>query len=619
MSHTVDGYELREELARGQQGVVWRAWDPTLRREVALKLLGSAADEAALARFRREAQLAARLRHPHVVSVLAAGGAQGRPYLVMDLVPGESLARRLEREGPLAPEAAARLALSLAEALDAAHRLGVLHRDVKPHNVLVTPDGQPRLTDFGLARDLFGPDDPFRTSEGLALGTPAYWPPEQARGERERIGPASDVFGLGGVLYTLLTGRLPAQGRTRAEIELELEGPPPRPSSHRPEVDGELERIVLRSLARRPYERYPTAGAMAEDLRAWLARGASAPPAQGPREAGRLRGAPWSLLATLVLSAAALVTTGGWLRARAEGRELEGRLEELARARAGVELQEVLRRGWEALARDDAPLARSQARRACALQPSSADAWLLAAQAAFVLGEPDAGEACARALELDGAHPGALVLEGLIALRAGAGPGEVRVHYDRVRELELDDARVLSTRARLATALGEHEAALADLGRALERDPHDAVLHGARGMVRARLGHTELAGQDYDRALELGPRREVWLQARAELALHLGDAARARTLLEEARARFGDSPLTLVGLGNLALLAGRAEEALALFERAQGRDPHQLGPASGLVLALQALGRDAEARAALARLEAQHPEVAAGMRARLGW
>jgi len=274
-------YELREALARGGVGTVYRGWDPALEREVAVKVLTELGGSQLLARFEREAAVHARLRHPHVVAVHAAGHDRGVPYLVMDLVPGESLQRRLDRAGPLPVAEAVAAVRKLARAVAAAHDLGVLHRDLKPANVLLAPgDGgalEPRLTDFGLAAIAAASGERL-TATGAALGTPGYWPPEQARGELARIGPASDVYGLGATLYALLTGRPPVAGETPAEALAALaDGPPEPPSARRPEVDAGLEAIVLRCLAADPAARYPTATALAEALEAWAGGGAAPP------------------------------------------------------------------------------------------------------------------------------------------------------------------------------------------------------------------------------------------------------------------------------------------------------------------------------------------------------
>ena len=270
----VGGYELLEELARGGMGAVYRARDPRSGQEVALKLLlrGRAAPPEQRRRFEREARALGRLRHPYVVGVLDAGEDAGLPWLAMELVPGEALSRRLQREGPLAPAQAVAIVRKLAQALEHAHAQGLLHRDIKPHNVLLRPDGAPVLTDFGLTREV----DPeaggalTRTRGGQFLGTPGYWAPEQAHGRAEQVGPRSDVYGLGALLVALLTGAPPQPlGSSLPELLAAVDQPPRPPSGQRPEVDPALDAICLRALAVDPAARHPDAAALAADLAAW--------------------------------------------------------------------------------------------------------------------------------------------------------------------------------------------------------------------------------------------------------------------------------------------------------------------------------------------------------------
>ncbi|MEZ6185360.1 MAG: serine/threonine-protein kinase [Planctomycetota bacterium] len=270
----VGGFLLEAELGRGGMGVVYRARDPRLGRPVALKVILGDASPQELRRFQTEAAASAQLDHPNLVRVLSAGEAHGRPWLALEFVPGETLGSRLKREGPLPPPDAARLVAQLARGLAHAHTRGVIHRDIKPDNVLLH-DGVPRLTDFGLAR--FG--ERHLTQTGAVLGTPAYMAPEQAAGEASRVGPAADAYALGALLYALLSGRPPFRGTsTLNTIRQVLDDPPPRLV----DAPRALEQIALRALAKDPAER-PSAAQLGEALEAWL-RGASAPqPRHGPR------------------------------------------------------------------------------------------------------------------------------------------------------------------------------------------------------------------------------------------------------------------------------------------------------------------------------------------------
>ncbi|HZT80642.1 MAG TPA: protein kinase [Gemmataceae bacterium] len=264
-------FELLEELGAGSFGRVFRARDADLDRVVAIKFLraGRLAGQEDVDRFLREARSAARLKHPGIVSLYETGQAEdGTYYLVEEFVPGQTLAQRLA-EGPIGPRAAAELVAQVADALDYAHRHGVIHRDLKPSNIMLDQDGRPHLMDFGLAkRD--GDDTPL-TLDGEVLGTPAYMSPEQARGEAHKVDGRGDVYSLGVILYELLTGERPFQGNRRMLLLQVLEDEPRPPRRLCPEVPRDLETVCLKAMAKEPPRRYATGRDLADDLRRWLA------------------------------------------------------------------------------------------------------------------------------------------------------------------------------------------------------------------------------------------------------------------------------------------------------------------------------------------------------------
>jgi serine/threonine-protein kinase len=259
-------YELLEEIGRGGMGVVYRARQKSLDRTVAVKMILASylASPEHVRRFQAEAKAAARLRHSHIVHVHEVGEVHGQHYFTMEYVEGESLARRFSR-GPLDIEVTVRLTSDVARAVEHLHRQGVVHRDLKPSNILLDADGQPLVTDFGLAK-VFAPGSEM-TATGVIAGTPAYMSPEQAAGRNAEVGPASDLYSLGAILYELLTGRPPFREENPLDTLLQVLGSEPAaPRSLNPRIPRALELIVLRCLAKSPAERYPSAAALADDL-----------------------------------------------------------------------------------------------------------------------------------------------------------------------------------------------------------------------------------------------------------------------------------------------------------------------------------------------------------------
>jgi hypothetical protein len=248
-------------------GVVYLAEDATLGRQVALKLLRpDAGDPASTGRFRREARLAATLSHPHLCPVYDFGHDSGVDYLTMPYIPGESLAARVARGGPLPVDEAVRLVRAIAAAMQSAHSAGVIHRDLKPGNVILNENGDPVVTDFGLARRVAG-EDPRLTGSGAVLGTPAYMPPEQIGANPEAVGPACDVYSLGAIFYELLSGRPPFTGQSSGEVLRQVLTAEPTPlRTLHPEVPRHLDAVCLRALAKDPAKRFRSMGEFAAAL-----------------------------------------------------------------------------------------------------------------------------------------------------------------------------------------------------------------------------------------------------------------------------------------------------------------------------------------------------------------
>jgi len=265
---TIPGYQILGELGRGGMGVVYKARQENLNRTVALKMIlaGSHAGPSAMARFLKEAETIASLKHPNVVQVYEFGSLGGMPFFSLEYLEGGNLAARIKGE-PQDPLQAARLVQTLAGAMQAAHDKGIIHRDLKPANVLLAGDGTPKITDFGLAKQA----DSAMTATGDVMGTPSYMAPEQAQGKIKEAGPAADVYALGAILYDMLTGRPPFKGTSTWDtLQMVTGGEVVPPSKLQLKVPRDLETICLKCLQKDAAKRYGSAQALAEDLRRFL-------------------------------------------------------------------------------------------------------------------------------------------------------------------------------------------------------------------------------------------------------------------------------------------------------------------------------------------------------------
>ncbi len=308
-------YELLEEIGRGGQGVVFRARQKSLNRTVALKVigLGQWASKAHLKRFRREAEAAASLNHPCIVPIYEVAERDGSCYFSMNFVEGGQLDEVVRRR-PMSIRQAAEFVAKVARTVHYAHEHGILHRDIKPGNILLDAKGEPHLTDFGLARLIETESTVTRTME--VMGTPSYMAPEQAVGNNAAITSATDVYALGAVFYQLLTGHPPFAGGTTFEtVRLVLDTEPRQPRLWNPKVDRDLSTICLKCLEKDPQRRYSSALALAEDLERWLRH----EPIRARRTGIFTRGRKWvrrnptiAIMAALVLILSGAVSTVVW-------------------------------------------------------------------------------------------------------------------------------------------------------------------------------------------------------------------------------------------------------------------------------------------------------------------
>ncbi len=275
--NVVGKYVAVKELGRGGMGAVYKAWDTVLKRWAALKILAVAGGPEAVIRFRREAETASQLVHPNIVPIYDVGEAGGYHYIAMQYIDGRQLG-----EQKLPVEQACNLIIQVARAIELAHSKDIVHRDIKPQNILIDASGRPYVTDFGLAKNLF---ESFNiTAPGTVMGSPSYMSPEQAAGQVSKVDQRSDVYSLGALLFTLLTGRPPYKAETAVmTVRMVLETPIPSPTEFNPEIPPELERIVMRALDRDKARRYPSAGPFADDLERFL-KGEPIPTAEPPPE-----------------------------------------------------------------------------------------------------------------------------------------------------------------------------------------------------------------------------------------------------------------------------------------------------------------------------------------------
>jgi tetratricopeptide (TPR) repeat protein len=587
----IPGYEVEAVLGRGGMGIVFRARHLRLNRPVALKmtLAGAYAGPHELDRFQREAEAVARLRHPNVVQVYDVGDADGRPYFTMELVDGGSLAQKLAGT-PQPARPAAQLVATLAGAVHAAHSAGIIHRDLKPANVLLAADGAPKVSDFGLARRLEGGAG--LTQSRIALGTPSYMAPEQARGQTKAIGPAVDVYALGAILYELLTGRPPFQGETPAETMLQVISHEPVPPSHlNAKVPRDLETVCLKCLHKEPAKRYASAAALADDLRRFeQGRPIQARPVSWAERSWRwIRRNPTA--AALLLTALAFVglASGGgvWFFDRQSQYDRE------LRSDIGTVLAQVASL-WQGFHFHEARWLMGQAEQR--LEPAGPDD--LRGQVKRARADLDLAE------QLDTARVHTATMVGRHEGVAGAEPLYVSAFAEAGLGREGDDIEAVAEKVRESAVRPEIIGALDDWA-SITRDPgrREWLLALARKVdpnpVRDRLRQPEL-WQDKDRLTRL-VREPIGAEVTPQLAKALDRVAyetggNALPLLTAVQKRFPQDFWLNYEIGAELYQAQQWDESVGYFRAALAVRPKSSAAHNGLGATLQAMGRLDEAR-----------------------
>lgn len=608
-------YELQGEIARGGMAVVLRGAAPD-GRPVAIKLL-MVLEERHRRRLAREVGALRRLRHPHIVAIHEVGEDGGRPYLVLDLIEGESLEHRLARTGPLPPNEAAAIALALARALDHAHGEGVLHRDMKPANVLLSRDGAPFLTDFGLATSLGESLDQSRlTRSGTFLGSPGYWAPEQARGDLAQVGPAADVYGAGATLFAALTGRPPIIGESVMAVLAATEHErPPAPSSLRPEVDAALDAIVLGCLEKDPARRPASAGQLAASLEGWLATHGRRPRRRGtPSRPARRRllGALAAAAAvTVVVGALALLNAGsGTWGGGGSGRDPPSGVAGDDRG-AAAEAAAIASDALGLIRKGELKAAERELERLLSLDPTAPLAHLVRGSLDFAHGDTAKGlvELERAALRLP-SDPRPWITMSAVRLDGGDLDGAMDA-VERALSLEPDRPTGLLRRAQIHLRRERWDLVRRDLERVLSVAPNDAEAHNMWGALLVEEGDLRGALRAFDTAEALGYEFAVNLLVnRSIVHERLGDLPRARQDLERARTLDPRAGFLRREAARLRVLEDPAG-ALVDADAALSIDPDDDGAHLVRGQALSLLGRPAEALAALDRSLALKKEYVA--------
>ena len=657
---TIPGYAVESVLGRGGMGIVYCARDLRLKRLVALKMLLSGAYAARVerARFLREARAVAALRHPNVVQVYDVGEHDGRPYFIMELLEGGSLAERLAGV-PRPPAEAAATVATIAGAVEAAHEAGIVHRDLKPANVLLTSEGTPKVSDFGLAHDGSGDEELALTLSGARIGTPSYMAPEQAVGKRGTIGPAADVYALGAVLYEMLTGRPPFRGESAAETERQVIAEEPVPPSRlNPRVPRDLETVCLKCLAKEPARRYASAVALAEDL----GRFGRGEPVAARRSGPLVRAAKWvrrrpaaaALWAVAALLALAVSAGAMWWASEraAAGREVANYLADAeqrqrearwAEANAALERAELrldgrrlgdlparlrrVRRDAELVARLD-DIRTSRLKFTSGPLGNTADSAYEAAlrEAGFFDGGADAGAVAARirASNVNRATTAALydwlrrpawVVYGrsewlwAVARQADPGPDPTGWRQRALDPATWRDPAALEALAADPVAAQQSPELLMFLAMRLELARHDSLplllriqqMHPDDFWINSELCRTQRNRKHLSESLRYGQaavalRPEVWF-AHMDLGMTLLEAGRPGEAADQFREQLRLAPDSgaRLWLARSLAAAGEHEEAARQFERTIGEVTDAQDVRMEFARCLETLGRLDEA------------------------
>jgi len=614
-AEAIGAFRIVRELGRGGMGVVFEAVEQPLGRRVALKVLPAelVQSQAARARFRREAQLAARLSHPAVCTVYGAGIDSEHPWISMRLVEGTSLARRIAqaRESPerrLGPPAGdptgrggaawiARVIAQVARALESAHALGIVHRDVKPSNVMITPAGEPVLLDFGLALE---PDSGHTlvTRSGELLGTPAYLPPEAVSGEVAQGDARGDVYALGVTLYECLALRTPFQGPTPLALcQAIVAGKAPALRRLCPDLAPDLALVVETAMERDRARRYASAGDLARDLEAWLAGRpiAARPVSSLGRVASWARREPRAaaLIGALVATGLSLAVLGGAYWASRDD------VRSARRARLAAEVERAVTDGYAEIAARSPEGADARFAAALALDPANVEALGGRVLVSLLRGEPESARE-----RLAGAPPLEVFERMRRSLEGGAGePAEdERAWLERAGALELflEGARLgtLAQQGPLSRRPALAARALRYLDEAVVRAPAARELYHLRRAEAASEAGDEAATRSSVAALLALHADSPVAQWVAGSSIQPFDIERSIAMLRRALELDPDCEPALLNLANAYVLLDEAASAEPLLRRALALDPRAAEAHNGLGLALFDLGRVDEARAA---------------------